>query len=273
MTSHLIVPVDGSPESWRAFAVATGLARKCDASVTVVQVEFDPVDGREAQTQIDAEVAQRDHAGVEVRTSVRLSITSVAEELETMLDETPDGLFVMASHGKGRSAAIVGSVAEDLLHRSFGPMVLVGPAAQPNDFTGRLLLTVDGSDASEKALPLGAAWAIDLGVTPWIIHVSEPTSRATDAVGGADVFDTVYPARLASDLRQQSGHRTEFDELHDKHPITAVCEYAEREGTSMIVTTSHGRSGLSRLALGSVAAGFVRHAPCPVMVVRLPHTA
>jgi nucleotide-binding universal stress UspA family protein len=42
-------------------------------------------------------------------------------------------------------------------------------------------------------------------------------------------------------------------------------------GASLIVASSHGRSGLSRLAVGSVTSGFVRHATCPVMIVRLPH--
>lgn len=39
----------------------------------------------------------------------------------------------------------------------------------------------------------------------------------------------------------------------------------------MIVASSHGRSGLSRLVMGSVTAGLVRHATCPVAVIRLPH--
>jgi nucleotide-binding universal stress UspA family protein len=63
----------------------------------------------------------------------------------------------------------------------------------------------------------------------------------------------------------------EFEELHDGHPAVSVPEFAERMDASLIVASSHGRSGLSRLTVGSVTSGFVRHATCPVMIVRLPH--
>ncbi len=179
----------------------------------------------------------------------------------------PDVLVVMASHGKGRSAAVVGSVADQILRHSFGPIVLVGPQAEPDDFCGPLVITVDGSEASEAAVPLGVAWAVELGTTPWIVHA---TGSSTPGDGG-EATDAVYLARLASELREASDHSVEFDELHDGHPVAAVCAYAQRHHASLIVASSHGRSGLSRLTMGSVTSGFVRHAPCPVLVFRLPH--
>ena len=131
------------------------------------------------------------------------------------------------------------------------------------------MITVDGSDESEAALPLGVAWAVELATTPWIVHVtghSRPDS-------GGDLADAVYLSRLATGLREASDHAVEFDELHEGNPITAICDYVDRHGASLIVASSHGRSGLSRLAMGSVTSGFVRHATCPVLVFRLPHLA
>ncbi len=272
MAQHLIVPIDGSETSWRGFDVALALARRTGADVDLVQVESDPVDAEHRPSS-------RLSAGARAARAVRcqrdtptcnLTTETVGAELSRTASRRPrTALVVMAAHGKGRSAAIVGSVADDILQRTFGPIVLVGPHVEPDDFTGPLVITVDGSNESEAALPLAMAWAVELDTTPWIVHVTGPSKPDT----GGDLDDAVYLSRLAAELREASDHQIEFDELHDSNPITAVCDYAARHDASLIVTSSHGRSGLSRLAMGSVTSGFVRHATCPVLVFRLPHLA
>jgi universal stress protein A len=53
-------------------------------------------------------------------------------------------------------------------------------------------------------------------------------------------------------------------------PTAEICQAAARESADLIIMGSHGRSGLAHVLLGSVAERVVRHAPCPVLVVRLP---
>jgi nucleotide-binding universal stress UspA family protein len=53
-------------------------------------------------------------------------------------------------------------------------------------------------------------------------------------------------------------------------PVYEICQAAEREQTDLIIMGSHGRTGFSHVLLGSVAERVVRHAPCPVLVVRKP---
>lgn len=272
MVQHLIVPVDGSTDSWRAFDVALSLAHRTGSDVRVVEVASDPVDGRDAAQRLNDELQRRGPFDVEVAVEVRLTIGSVAEELATCVSLHPGATVVMSSHGKGRSAALVGSVTEEALHQTFGPIILVGPNVEPDDFSGPIVVSVDGSQESEIALPLAASWAAKLRSTPWIVNVSLPTTTTTSTTQNhPNTFESAYPARLAKDLAAFSGHRVEFDSLHDRHPARAVPEYASRLAASMIVATSHGRSGLSRIVMGSVIAGFVRNATCPVAVVRLPH--
>lgn len=269
MVQQLIVPVDGSSDAWRGFDVAVALSRRTDSSVRVVEVQSTPEEGRDAKIRLHQDLANRDTSDVEVTVDVRLTVGSVADELALLASLHPGAVIVMSSHGKGRSAALVGSVTEDLLRATFGPVILVGPHVEPTDFSGPIVVGVDGSEESEVALALAAAWATELRATPWIVNVIEPSGGGPPAE--SDLFDSAYPARLAQDLHLASGHRVEFEELHDHHPGPAVADFATRRDASMIVATSHGRSGLSRLLMGSVTSSIVRHATCPVMVVRLPH--
>ncbi|MGB3737519.1 MAG: universal stress protein [Ilumatobacter sp.] len=271
MVQHLIVPVDGSPESWTGFDVACALAARCDTDIRVVHVAFAPSERGAALDVIQREIDRRTSFDVPVTLEVRIAHDTVAGELDQVLDLHPGAIIVMASHGKGRSAAIVGSVTEDMLQRSFGPLLLVGPHTRPDDFSGLVLVTVDGSEESEFALPLAAAWATDLRTSPWIVNVARPANPPAISQPPADTLETAYTARLARQLESVSGHAVGFDELHGKHAANAVAEYATTHAASLIVASSHGRSGLSRLAMGSVVSGIVRRATCPVLVVRLPH--
>ena len=56
-------------------------------------------------------------------------------------------------------------------------------------------------------------------------------------------------------------------------PFWEICQAAEQEHADLIVMGSHGRTGLAHVLLGSVAERVVRHAPCPVLVARLPRPA
>lgn len=267
MTQRLIVPVDGSAASWHAVDTAIALADKFSATVHVLEVAFAPTDVSAAQARLDQGAAERNSDGSHLNVEVRLSGDSVASAIEELVSIHPGAVVVMASHGRGRSAALVGSVAEDILHRIFGPIVLVGPNVTTTDFDGPIVVSVDGSDESEAALPLAAAWAIELGVAPWIVHVADPNDRIA---AGSGVIDSGYPARLARELTARSHHEVEFDELHDAHPGRAVPDFAQRLGASLIVAASHGRTGLRRLTMGSITSEFVRNGNCPVLVIRLP---
>jgi len=267
MTQRLIVPVDGSPASWSAVDIAITLAERLSARVHVVEVAFAPADVRAAQARLEDGAADHRQRNASIDVEVRLSGDSVASAVEELVLANPGSVVVMASNGRGRSAALVGSVAEDILHRIFGPIILVGPEVGKRGFDGPVVVSVDGSDESEAALPLAAAWAIELGVAPWIVHVADPKHRIAP---GSDIVESVYPARLAQELTMLSHHDVQFEELHDAHPGSAVPDFADKLNASLIVAASHGRTGMRRLTMGSVTSEFVRHSTCPVLVVRLP---
>lgn len=266
MMQHMIVPVDGSEHSWQAADVAVALARCCNGRVDVVEVVFEPREIDAAKLRLDGGIGRLGASDVAIQPVVTLASEGVAAAVADLVESQPDAVLTMASHGRGRSAALLGSIAEDLLQRVFGPIVIVGPKATTSAFDGPIVVTVDGSELSEAALPLAAAWGIELGATPWVVGVVE-----VDTPVPADIGEAGYPLRLATRLAKDSSHPAQHEVLHSRHADHAIADFAESIDASLIVASTHGRTGFSRFVVGSTAAGIVRHARCPVLLLRPPH--
>jgi nucleotide-binding universal stress UspA family protein len=261
----LFVPVDGSDTSWRAVDAAIALARRNDVQIHVYEMVQSPDDVDEALNRMNDTLSRRDSSGLSIDLRAEAFDGTPAAAISHFVDQHPAATVVMASHGRGRSAALMGSVTEDILQRTFGPVMVVGPHADAPRFTGPVLVPVDGGNVSEAAIPLGVAWATELGVSCWLVHVSEPSTGRP-----GDVVDTAYVARLARQIQRTTGHHVDFDELHGTDPVRAVADFADGLGAGLIVATTHGRTGWSRLTSGSISSGFVRDASCPVLEQRLP---
>lgn len=263
---HFIVPVDDSAESWRAADVAVELARRCQGRIELVEVVFDPADVRPAESRLATRLGEREPVNVECTSTVQIAVGDVAETVSQMVADRPLATVVMASRGQGRSTALLGSVAEDLLRIVEGPIVIVGPQASASDFSGPIIVTVDGSDTSEAAIPIAAAWALELGADARMVNVVQPGKKPT-----VDEGKEPYPASLAHLFTTLAGRPADAQVLEERDVESAVADHAASIGASLIVTSTHGHAGTSRFVLGSTAAGFVRHAPCPVLAIQPKH--
>jgi nucleotide-binding universal stress UspA family protein len=99
------------------------------------------------------------------------------------------------------------------------------------------------------------------------IPVSPPLVDPDRVAGAEQAGAADYLGRLADRLRGR-GFTVERA-LAEGAPADAVVAHAERIGADLIAMATHGRSGLGRLVFGSVAEQVVRHAPCPVLLVRV----
>jgi nucleotide-binding universal stress UspA family protein len=266
MFNRIIVPTDGSDHSWRAVAVGDALANQCDAPLELFEVVNYPADVKRAEQFIRDRLDQTP-LSTAASACARVMQRSVGLTIADYVTNVNGGMLVMSTSGRGRTEAILGSVAVDVLREMFGPLIVVGPKASTDrvDLRGELILPVDGSDFSETTLPLGAAWGIGLEARPWVVEVLDP-----DQVRAHDTTESSYASRLARDIGRLSHHDAQFEVLHSKHPGKAIADFAESIGASLIVASTHGRTGLARLTLGSVSMEIVRHAPCPVVLTRPP---
>jgi nucleotide-binding universal stress UspA family protein len=272
MFQHIVVPIDGSEESWRAIQVAAALALQADADMQVLHVTDQDVEytTTELRTRLDDHLREL-HGDACPTTSLTVVpmdgdvVTTITE----FVDEHPGSTLVMSTVGRGRAAAFVGSVAEQVVRTTFGPIVAVGPHVDPGTarFTGEFVVAVDGSHASETSLPLAAAWGITLGARPWVVAVGEPMDSASD-----DSIDSAYPSRLAKELQAESHHDVEFEVLHSDDPAEAIVDFAREIDAAFVVMSTHARTGLARFMSGSVSMDVVRHAPFPVVLHHPPRT-
>lgn len=134
----------------------------------------------------------------------------------------------------------------------------------------RILVPLDGSALSEAIVPIAEALARDHDAELLLLRaVPTRTGRGSDPtepevnVGEAER----YLARIAAQLHARGFFRVRRSVRHAR-PEHAISEAAAQDHVDLIAMATHGRSGLGRLLLGSVAESLIRHAPAPVLLVR-----
>lgn len=267
MFQHLVVPVDGSAVAASVIPMAIEFAKAVDGHVDVVTSIDASGNRKTSAARLSAALREVSDPDVEIRTH-ELVAESPGLGIADFVESSSGSMVMMSSHGHGRSAAVLGSATDDVLRRTFGPVIVVGPQvdrAGPR-LDGEYVVGVDGSHRSETLLPFVEAWAIEFGGVPWIVE-----AVASSRGGDPEVWRSTYPDRLAGDLRERTGHRIEAKVVYGSRPADAIVGFAAERRCSLIFATTHGRTGLRRLRSGSVAAEIVRNAHCPVVLSRPPN--
>ena len=133
-----------------------------------------------------------------------------------------------------------------------------------------IVFPTDFSTASDAALEHAAALAKSSGASLLIVHVEEPPL----AYGGGELYyglpepDSARILAMLEDVTPKDVAVPFTHRLTMGDPAGEIVRIAEDEGAEMIVLGTHGRSGMTRMLMGSVAEAVVRRAPCPVLVYR-----
>jgi nucleotide-binding universal stress UspA family protein len=123
----------------------------------------------------------------------------------------------------------------------------------------KLLVPLDRSDLAEQALAPAASIARASGADIDLVVVHDPLGKVDDEVA--------YLAELAIELGMGAGITPTYDIVRGT-PADAIVERAHEEAADLIVLTSHGRTGVSRAWMGSVADAVLRQSQIPVLVLR-----
>jgi len=274
----ILVCTDGSPDSEGATTAALHLAKTTGSTVFVLEVLFylagyemqspdtlaPPVVNLElmrvqetaARSRLEAWKAEAAKEGVTLEPRIRTSPSAYEGILEEAGETQPD-LIIMGRHGyTGLTRLLMGSVTARVIGHS--PCdVLVVPQGVPLSFE-RLLMASDGSPFSEAAWNEALSLAKTMGSA--LIGVAVATSdrdipTATGVVRNLEAAATEQG--IPVDTMILMGRAEE-----------GIVKAAEFKQASLIIVGSHGRTGLKRLLMGSVAERVIGHAKCPVLVVK-----
>jgi len=133
-----------------------------------------------------------------------------------------------------------------------------------------ILIPTDFSTASDAALPHAEAVAKQQSASLLILHVEEPPL----AYGGGELYyglpepDSDRLLEMLEAVKPSDPAVPHTHRLTIGDPAGEIVRIAAEEGVEMIVMGTHGRTGVSRMLMGSVAEAVVRRAPCPVLVYR-----
>jgi nucleotide-binding universal stress UspA family protein len=264
MFETVVVALDGSALAELALSPAVEIADLLDAELRLLRVVGPGADRSAAQHDLEAvagRLSRPAHVDVVEGDWVAEAIAHAAA--------APDTLLCLTSHASsGVRRVVLGSVAEDVLRLHPHPVVLVGPEAgraPPIARGAKLLICTDGSPVSETIVPVAQAWIARLSLEPWVVSVVD---QAT--VAGSDDSDTIESAHVERIARQLGADERSggWDVLHDRDPARALVGFSGGLPASLITMATHGTTGLARVTIGSVAAGVVRRAQCPVLVLR-----
>jgi nucleotide-binding universal stress UspA family protein len=291
MTS-ILVPMDGNQPSKAALEYV--LTELPEADVTVLhvigvvdtageaerasgdrraQLERAQADAEDLFEEVDRRAAE---AGIEVTTETAFgppsrTIPNFAEDFDRL---------VMGEHGQsGARQILLGSVAETVVSRSPIPVTVVRGDSEGAD--RRILVPVDGSPLSREALEYACSEHDPESVT--VLHVIDPSEPVYGALEEVDVrkeplhgseewYERAETAaeELVADVREEvsAGDVAVETAVETGDPPQVIADRAAAGGFDHVVMGSHGRSGLDRLLLGSVAETVVHRSPVTVTVVR-----
>lgn len=188
-------------------------------------------------------------------------------------------LVVVGSHGRtGFRRALLGSVSERVVRTAHSAVLVARPGATKG---GPVVVATDISDPSVEAIRVAKTEADARGVPLVLVHAfyfpvdpigygylspfgvvsTPPDPKAVESLREAA---TAALATAAEAAGVTGAKRLVVEGL----PAPAIVAAAESEGAGLLVVATHGRTGLARVAIGSVAESVVRHASCPVLAVR-----
>jgi nucleotide-binding universal stress UspA family protein len=305
MYRSIMVPLDGSPFGEHALPLALTIARRAGATVDLVHVvttvgrnvfggELDaPVLGVPRLEQMRERAgAYLDQLAASLSARWDVAITSTvlngppADTLRARALASGVDLVVMTTHGRGPlSRAWLGSVADALIRQMPVPILLVRPHEEALDLLEaaheqafqHVLIPLDGSDLAEDvcepAVALGELMQAEYSL---LQAIDVPTLGYAPAAQVAGLDEQVleqwraeaqaYLDQVAEPMRAR-GLRVRTNVMFAQ-PALAILDYARQHAVDLIAMATHGRGGLARILLGSVADKVVRSTGTPVLLHR-----
>jgi nucleotide-binding universal stress UspA family protein len=303
MFERILVPLDGSPKAEVILSLIARILRREDSEVLLLRaVDVPAAIGRVSLAELrkqEREEAQgylhdvaRRFSGSGAKVHGRVVAGTPAEAILDAAKTEGATLIAMSTHGRsGLARFALGSVTEKVARASDVPLLLVRsfrrspkgdlePIVPEEIPFRRILVPVDGSPTSTAVIEPARKFAQLYGSSALVLHVETPYVPPSPVLPGMEVVvpSMVPPAtpsrqddvtkKAATRFEQAGLQATRLTTVGD--PASEILDLSVNRGMDLIALGTHGRSGLARWALGSVAERVLRSGEVPILLVRAP---
>lgn len=292
MIKRILVALDGSMLAEQALPTASALARKTGAEVLLMTAIAPPdrwVDGGAPRLWEEEETALASRYLESIARILRDKGTPAktrviwgrpAEMIRVVAGQENADIIALTTHGRsGLSRWLIGSIADKLVRTADRPLLLVraGDEPPPVSQIGRILVALDGSTLAESVLPfakriaqqLSASLLLERVVGLPTVFYAEQSLPSTFAL--LEEMKTEARVYLEGVKKRIEGEGITVEtNVDDGFAVEAIVDASQRFAIDVIALCTHGRSGVSRMILGSVADGVVRRAGRPCLVIPAP---
>ena len=286
---NALVPLDGSDESARILPYVTQIAQRLGAKLLLLNV-LDPNESGIPQTDfpkyaVDADgrarqylrhhIARLSEQGVTARAWI--STGEPSEQIVGVAAHQGCDLIAMTTHGRtALGRGILGPTTDRVVHSSPLPVLTISPVAegQGREPISRVLVPLDGSELAERALPHAEFLARGTSAQVLLVRfvsamqiqlLDQLPAGVAEVQAAAEAEAAEYLDRVAGTLRRAG---LEVDAATPVgHVAGSIMDIASENPGTMVVMASHGRSGVMRWAIGSVAESTVRGSGVPVLIL------
>lgn len=294
--NDVLVARDFSDVSDRALRYALDLAARTGARLHVLYAEVlhdlsDQQDRLSPGEDVEAfrkQIAKGGEVSIEALQSVAVEDVvrrdvSPGPAILNYADEAGVDLIALGTHGRrGPGRMLLGSVAEDVVRRAQQPVLTVRGEEHENRVPrtpgaiDRILVPIDFSEYSREALLYAKEWAGLYGATIDVLHVITEDLHPAFYVGGVKSIYDVEPNieqkatdKLDAFVAESDGPSIDTEShVAVGSPPAKITEFVAEQGVDLVSMSTHGRTGLDRFLLGSVAEKVVRYVHCPVLTVK-----
>jgi nucleotide-binding universal stress UspA family protein len=265
----ILVALDGSRFSERALLAAAPLAEPLGARLFL----FSAVENEEEANERIGRLSALRPRGLPTSIDV-LPDPDPADAIDTMLRDLGDAVPCVASHGRGRSAAILGSVANEVIRRRRQPTIVVGPSFARERQGQGVVACVDEHRSSAQILPVALQWSEWLESTLTVITVAEPVppplvSGPVRRRFGPDDDVEEFLEKVVTPLHVQ-GRAVDIKAVYDPiSPASGLRQYLWEHPAALVAAGARPRRGIRHPVLGRDAAAMLRHSSVPTLIV--PH--
>jgi nucleotide-binding universal stress UspA family protein len=296
--TKILLATDGSREAELAARVAVDLAQKTHSELHMVHafglvpvgppvypeatnlqsVEYEAeieegqrISEQRAREVLEAEVEKVRSAGYTVA-GEHLIEERIAPGIIGLAEEIGAGLIVIGSRGRGGiRRALMGSVSDTVVRHAHCPVMVVREDEHGgDDLPGRILLAVDGSEEASAAARTAVELAERTDSELHMVHVGEVHPERRGYLARYEVLQEEAQNLLKEQVEgvESAGGTISRAHLRMGRPDEEIVVLGEEIGASLIVTGSRGLGGMRRVLMGSASDSIVKHAHCPVLVVR-----